>query len=249
MVLDISEILQKKLEDMEASGEIRERIEKRLEESIHKAIDETFGGYRLQDQLRKNLETGIGPEARDFGLGAYGQIVADRIQEVLRGNISEELREKVQKSVDRVIVRKHDGIKLSDIVKAYREGMRDNRLICNDYTDQYRFCMDLRRENDGNWRKYTCRFCPEEEWDEDLEESVEIQFLQLTMTGKADDPERISRCKIGGMAVREAIGSRYLSGFRMLCANLVLNKTGVILDWEDAVRESQDCDYDGYEED
>lgn len=248
MTLDISEILQKKLEDMEASGEIRERIEKRLEESIHKAIDETFGGYILRDRLQKELKTGIGPEAVKFGLEAYGQIVADRVREVLQGSLNEELREKVQKAVDSVIVQKHDGIKLSDIVRAYREEMRDNRLICNDYTDQYRFCMDLQREIDGNWRKYICRFCPEEEWDEDLDESVEIQFLQLMTTGKTADPERISRCKIGGMAVQEAIGSRYLSGFRMLCANLVLNKTGVILDWEDAVGESRDCDYDGEED-
>lgn len=247
MVLDISEILQKKLEDMEASGEIRERIEKRLEESIHKAIDETFGGYRFRDRLQKELETEIGSEAVKFGLGAYGQIVADRVREVLQGSLNEDLREKAQKAVDSVIVQKHDGIKLSDIVRAYREEMRENRLY-NDYTDQYRFCMDLRREIDGNWRKYICRFCPEEEWDEDLEDSAEIQFLQLTTTGKADDPERISRCKIAGMAVQEAINSRYLSDFRMLCANLVLNKTGVILDWEDAVQESQDCDYGGEED-
>ena len=208
MVLDISEILQKKLEDMEASGEIRERIEKRLEESIHKAIDETFGGYRFQDQLRKYLETGIGPEARDFGLGAYGQIVADRIQEVLRGNISAELLEKVQKSVDRVIVRKHD----------------------------------------GNWCEYICRFCPEGEWDEGLDESVEIRFLRYAATGETDTPERICRCRIGGMTVRDATQARHLSDFQMLCANLVLNKTGVILDWEDAVGESWDCDYDGEED-
>ena len=248
MVLDISEILQKKLEDMEASGEIRERIEKRLEESIHKAIDETFGGYRFRDQLRKNLETGIGPEAGDFGLGAYGQIVADRIQEVLRGNISEELREKVQKSVDSVIVGKHDGIKLSDIVKAYRKEMRDSRIICNDYEGQYRFCMDLREKRDGNWCEYICRFCPKEEWDEGLDESVEIRFLRYAATGETDAPERIYRCRIGGMTVRDATQARHLSDFQMLCANLVLNKTGVILDWEDAVGESWDCDYGGEED-
>lgn len=237
MTLDINEILQKKLEEMEASGEIRERIEKNLENVIRGTVDEVFGGYTLKRTLERQMEMEINKAAKDFGLAAYGRTVAERVKELLEGNLNEELQQKVRKSVDEVLVQKHEGIKLSDLVKAFKKEVREREFTYG--TDCRTFFIGLEKTPRGIWTGYKFRFCPESEWDEDHWKSVELRFTVYQQDGSAP----IQGCLIGGEPILNTIKTRYLSDFQRLCINLTLNETEVKLDWEEALKESHDRAY------
>lgn len=237
MTLDINEILQKKLEEMEASGEIRERIEKNLENVIWGTVDEVFGGYTLRRTLERQMEMEVNSAAKDFGLAAYGRTVSERVKELLEGALNEELQQKIRKSVDEVLVQKHDGIKLSDLVKAFKKEAREKELVYR--TDCRTFFIGLKKTPNGAWTDYKFQFCPESEWDEDHWKSVELRF---TSYGQ-DRSVPVQGCLIGGEPILNTIKTRYLSDFQRLCINLTLNETKVELDWEEALKESHDCAY------
>ena len=243
MNIDFNEIVQQKLAQMEAEGVIQKKIENALEKSIMDAIDSQLGSYSFQNALGKQLEDGVSRLAKDCGLSAYNGFIAERVKDIISGLASDDMSKKIENAVRGVLVRRYEGMKLSDIFKRYRKHVMDTVDESEQY-DRQEFIMELEINESytGSFTYYTCKFCPEPEYDADDYDSVEVRFFQC----RNEQTASISSLTIGGLDMSKTLKFHCLDPFDQFLVNLFLNKTEIILDAdaaEDAAENNAYIDY------
>ena len=70
MMIDIKAIVDTKINDMQESGAIKAAIEKGVETTILKAIDEALGGYQLRNKIEKNISESVSDIVENVGFSA-----------------------------------------------------------------------------------------------------------------------------------------------------------------------------------
>lgn len=238
MEIDFSSIVQKKLEQLKQDGIIEKMIQEDLERSIRKCIDNTIGGYALQETIQNEMKNWISNDAKLLGLEAYNGLVANRAKAIVEGVLNDDLSKKITASLEEILVMRHDGIKLSEIVKKYRDFVRSD--TDSDDAERYRcFCSQIDARPDGIFTQVELRFSPESEWDADDYDSILIRIQQFR-----EDPASIYVLEFGGVDMKKAIQLRYLNEFQRMMMNLMLNETKIIMDYDAAIRETGDESYD-----
>lgn len=243
MNIDFNEIVQQKLAQMEADGVIQKKIEDALEKSIMDAIDSQLGSYSFRNALSKQMNDGISQVAKDCGLSAYNGFIAEKVKAILSGIVSDDLGKKIEEAVSGVLVQRYEGIKLSDIFKRYREHVMD-RTDDSEKEDRQEFTMELEISEDytGSFTHYTCKFCPEPEYDADDYDAVEVRFSQY----RNEQTASIRSLTIGGLDMSKTLKFGCLDQFDQFVVNLFLNKTEIILDADDAEDAAEDNAYIDY---
>lgn len=238
MEIDFSSIIQKKLEQLKQDGIIEKMIQEDLEKSIRKCVDATIGGYALQEMIQNEMKNWISNDAKLLGLEAYNGLVANRAKAIVEGVLNDDLSKKITASLEEILVMRHDGIRLSEIVKKYRDFVRSD--TDRDDAERYRcFCSQIDVRPDGIFTQAELRFSPASEWDADDYNSILIRIQQFR-----EDPASIYVLKFGGVDMKKAIQLRYLNEFQRMMMNLMLNETKIIMDYDAAIRETGDASYD-----
>lgn len=238
MEIDFSSIVQKKLEQMKQDGTIERMIQEDLEKSIQRCIDATIGGYALQEMIQKEMKNWISNDAKLLGLEAYNGLVANRAKAIVEGVLNDDVSKKISASLEDILVMRHDGIKLSEIVKGYRDFVKSD--TDPDDAERYEsFCSEVEVRPDGTFTHVELRFGPESEWDADEDESIRVRLCQYQ-----GEPGSIYLLEFGGVDMKKAIKLRYLNEFQRLMMNLFLNETKIIMDYDAAIRETDDVSYD-----
>lgn len=238
MEIDFSSIVQKKLEQLKQDGIIEKMIQEDLEKSIRKCVDATIGGYALQETIQNEMKNWISNDAKLLGLEAYNGLVANLAKAIVEGVLNDDLSKKITASLEEILVMRHDGIKLSEIVKKYRDFVRSD--TDSDDAERYGcFCSQIDVRPDGIFTQAELRFSPASEWDADDYNSILIRIQQFR-----EDPASIYVLKFGGVDMKKAIQLRYLNEFQRMMMNLMLNETKIIMDYDAAIRETGDASYD-----
>ena len=243
MNIDFNRIIQKKLTQMDVEGVIQKKIEDTLEKSIMDAIDSQLGSYSFRNALGKQMEDGISKVARDCGLSAYNGFVAEKVKAILSGIASDDLSKKIETAVSGILVQRYEGIKLSDVFKRYREHVM-NSTDDSEKEDRQEFTMELeiRESYTGSFTYYTCKFCPEPEYDADDYDAVEVRFSQC----RNEQTAPIGSLTIGGLDMSKTLKFGCLDQFDQFLVNLFLSKTEIIVDAdaaEDAAKNNAYIDY------
>ena len=243
MNIDFNEIVQQKLDQMEAEGVIQKKIEDALEKSIMCAIDSQLGSYSFKNALGKQMEDGISQVAKDCGLSAYNSFIAEKVKAILSGIVSDDLSKKIETAVSGVLVQRYEGIKLSDIFKRYREHVM-NSTDDSEKEDRQEFTMELEISDSytGSFTYYTCKFSPNPEYDADDYDAVEVRFSQY----RNEQTASIGSLTIGGLDMAKTLNIGFLDAFDAFLVNLFLNKTEIIMDADDAEDAASDCNYIDY---
>lgn len=243
MNIDFNQVIQQKLDQMEAEGVIQKKIEDALEKAIMNAIDSQLGSYSFQNAIGKQLEDGVSRLAKDCGLSAYNGFIAERVKDIISGLASDDMSKKIENAVRGVLVRRYEGMKLSDIFKRYREHVM-NSTDYSEKEDRQEFTMELEISEGytGSFTYYKCKFCPEPEYDADDYDAVEVRFSQY----RNEQTASIGSLTIGGLDMSKTLKFGYLDPFDQFLVNLFLNKTEIIVDADDAEDAASDCNYIDY---
>ena len=142
-----------------------------------------------------------------------------------------------------ILVQRYEGIKLSDVFKRYREHVM-NSTDYSEAEDRQKFTMELEIEEGytGSFTYYTCKFCPEPEYDADDYDSVEVRFSKYGNEQTAS----IRSLTIGGLDMSKTLKFGYLDPFDQFLVNLFLNKTEIIVDADAAENAAEDNAYIDY---
>ena len=224
MNINVSQIVTEKLAQLEADGTIKKKIEDALEKTITDAITSELSSYSFRREIAKQLEDAVSGVAAGCGLAAYNGYIAEKCKAIVQEHFTADIGAKVEKSLKDIMFAKHEGVKLSDIFKKYREWVLSNTDESDKY-DREEFTHELVEQRDGCWEKYTCRFADRKLCDYDNPD-IEIRFLKY---GDNDECS-ISFLYLNGYNMKETFKVGTITDFEAFVINLYYNDTKIILD-------------------
>ena len=224
MNINVSQIVTEKLAQLEADGTIKKKIEDALEKTITDAITSELSSYSFRREIAKQLEDAVSGVAAGCGLAAYNGYIAEKCKAIVQEHFTADIGAKVEKSLKDIMFAKHEGVKLSDIFKKYREWVLSNTDESDKY-DREEFTHELVEQRDGCWEKYTCRFADRKLCGYDNPD-IEIRFLKY---GDNDECS-ISFLYLNGYNMKETFKVGTITDFEAFVINLYYNDTKIILD-------------------
>lgn len=239
MNIDFNEVIQNKLQQMEAEGVIQKKIEESLEASIMKAIDDQLSNWQFRNSLGKQLEEGISRVASDCGLSAYNTFITEKVRAIVDVMASEDLGKKIETAVSEILVQRYENVKLSDIFHRFREYVMEH-VDASDKYERQNFVSRLDVRESGCFTCYTCKFSEQSEWDPEDSDSIEIRFSRYR-----EDKTRVGSITIGRYDVKNSLRLGYMSEFERFVTNLYFNGNEIEMDVEevDATNDDSYIDY------
>lgn len=226
MNINVSQIVTEKLAQIEADGTIKKKIEEALEKTITEAIISELSSYSFRREIAKQLEDAVSGVAAGCGLAAYNGYIAEKCKAIVQEHFTTDIGAKVEKSLKDIMFAKHEGVKLSDIFRRYREWVLRNTDESDKY-DRKEFTHELVEQRAGCWEKYTCRFADRKLCDYDNPD-IEIRFFKY---GDNDECS-ISFLYLNGHNVKETFKVGTITDFEAFVLNLYYNDAKIIMDAE-----------------
>lgn len=241
MNIDVSKIIENKLAELEATGVIQKKIEDAVEKSIMTAVTSELESWSFREGIGKQIKAVVGTIAKDCGLAAYNGFVAARVKDIVQNSLSADLTEKVNKTLNDIMICRHDNIKLSDIFDRYREWVCEHTDESDKWEKRNFHCeIDTEEREYGTF--YTCTFA-----DHQLEsrisrrEDPDIKLVIYARNGSTT--ASIAHLYLDGHYMKECYKIGYMTDFEAFVCNLFFNETEIILD-PDQVDDSDWFDID-----
>ena len=238
MVIDISKIINDKLNEMDTSGVIEEYIREQTEKTVKMAIEDSFGSYdfkkAVQGKIRENFPEIVG----NIGLHAYNQYLADTVRKLIIAGMEEDAADKITEAVKEILCKKRENIKLSELIKEYHSCMNDyeedEKHERNEENDG--FLCNLKKRNGyahDTFNYYSLYLDTEGDKElEDIEDiDIVVKFDSYWATSK-EQKTTIADIYFRGTRITKEFVHHHPDRFEQLLLNLYLNKTPVIMDVE-----------------
>ena len=197
-----------------------------MEKAILSAFTDEVNSYGFRKAIGEQVRKSVSTLAEDCGLPAYNGFIAEQIKSTVQELYSADIAEKLQRSINDVLLQKHDTIKLSDIFKSYRKWVLKN----TDESDKYereKFTARLEVEEDGSFTWYNCYFADEYHAVPRYQD-VDIGIRFCVYGNK--ESEKISSVYMAGHYLGDGLRIGRLSDFEAFVVNLFYNGTEIILD-------------------
>lgn len=244
MQIDISKIIQDKLAAMESDGSVKQLIEDNVENAVREAIESALGGYKMRQELEKVLADMLPDIVKDIGLDGYNAFVAETVKKLAIAGIKESARTTINERVEEILLKKRQDIKLSEILKMWRDDMNDNdeeeKRDHNEENDGFTCRVDQTRSSSEYFKYFKLLFDEEgdKEGTDPDEYAIIVKIQCWTGTGSGYDRTmqgsyfsgEIQEIYIDGNRVSKQFVNRTPSRFEALLMNLYLNKTKIIMD-------------------
>lgn len=228
MNINIGEIVNNKIKEMEENKVVENLIAETIEKSIVKAVSEAIDGWTIKRTIEKKVEDGVNGLVNDIGFTAYNTFIADTIKGIMEGVVQEDLKTKIVKTVDDVLLHKRESIKLSEIFEAYKDYLNDEL----DYQEKYdleNFIVEI-EDNDRGWIDY--KLSKEEKTSRYRDRDYDIEFT-IHENYKDESNGTLSYVKAKGKYIDQNYIPKHRARFEDLLINLLYNKTKIELDVED----------------
>lgn len=234
MTIDISGIIEAKLAQMEADGVIRKKIEDALEKSILSAVTSELDSYNFTRELRDEMKKAVSGVAEQTGLAAYNGFIAQKARQIISEVLSDDLTAKIQTALDGVLLRKHEGVKLSGIFEKYNKWVCEN-VDESDKYDRRRYTAELERSESHGFIYYEVKLSEQPDatksYSYDDDEIPDVSFRLSSWRG---EKFTISSVRLKGNDISKSLRIGVLSEIEAFIVNLFYNKTEIEVDMEDA---------------
>ena len=234
MNIDISGVIEAKLAQMEADGIICKKIEDALEKSILSAVTSELDSYNFTKELRDEMKKAVSGVAEQTGLATYNGFIAQKARQIISEVLSDDLTAKIQTALDGVLLRKHEGVKLSDIFKKYNEWVCKNVDESDKYAREW-YTADLERSESGSFTYYEVKLADRpnatKSYSYDDEEVPDVSFRLSSWRGEKFTVDTV---RLHGHDIGKSLRIGTLSEIEAFIVNLFYNKTEIEVDMEDA---------------
>lgn len=225
MNIDISEVVNAKLQSLEESGAIQKAVEDTFEKAIMKAVTEALDGYSIRSALEKKVSEQVSSAIAEMDFSTYNAIMVEKMRQLVNNYCNEDIATKATAMLEKLFVYKREEIKLSEIFDAYRNYVLESVEESDKY--EYRqFVMEC--EEDGNYGWLTCKLNEKEidRWDQAV-----IQF-SVHRDYKDKSVGTIGTLYLNGNSVKDGVVLGRLNGIEALVIQLLYNKTRIVIDVE-----------------
>lgn len=124
--MDLNKMVVESLAKMESEGKVQEIVEKHVEQTMNKVIDNLFGNYSaFSRELEKNAEEALQINFRDLNLATYNHLILEAIKDKLDDEITNQGIAKINNQIEGLLSDAKREYKLSELVKELAEEIDD----------------------------------------------------------------------------------------------------------------------------
>ena len=235
MDINISEIVNKKLKELESNKTVEKQIEESIQKTVIGAVSDALEDYSLKRNIEKQISEQVSDIVANIGFSAYNQFISDTIKRTVVDSAKNDIKKKITEAFDTIFVKKLDSIKISDVFKQYSEVLEnldeDERQRAE---DGYSFSSFI-DESDGAFKYITIIWALESQevrsryscaGDDDYK-------MEMRLSAYSDEPYTISSLEWQGQDLTKADSLYNMSDFEALLASLYFNKTKVEIDMDE----------------
>lgn len=240
MEINISEIVSAKLAQMDRDGVIQKKIEETLEKMILDVITTALNGYELRKAISDQVSQNVSEVAKNCGFSAYNGFIAERVRAIIQDMYTDDISRRVQDALNKVMLKRYENVKLSEIFSAYRKWVLKNTEESEKYERQ-RFTSQLDVQEDGNFTHYICAFADRPLNRSDVRSGYDCVDIVLKFCVYGEEGQTaISRIFLNDQDLSKSLRIGTLTEFEAFVVNLYYNKTEIILDAETVEDELDD---------
>lgn len=226
MNINIGEIVNNKIKEMEENKIVENLIAETIEKSVVKAVSEAIDGYTIKRTIEKKVEKEVCDIVNDIGFTAYNTFIANKVKDITEGTIRKDLEDKIQGTLNGILLNKKENIKLSDLFEMYRDHLNSD----TDEHEKYElenFVVEI-EDNDRGWITYKLsKEKSKYSWDK-----FDIEFI-IHENYNDESNGTMWKVKLDGENVDNSLKLGYRSEFENLLVNLMYNETVIEIDIED----------------
>ena len=241
MELNISKLVQEKLNKISEEKIIEKKIEELLEKTIIKAVEDSLEGYYLKREISEKMREEVSKVVSKIDFQSYNGFMIEKMRQIINETCREDLCDKIEKRFKDLFLCGTKEIKLFDIFKKYGE------ILCEtvDYDEKFRN------------RYWYCKFKENEEFnwiDCGLSDKAPNEYMgrfdrgiTFTVHRDAEDKNKgiIYNVYFDGKNIKDMLKIGCLNDVELLLTQAVLNEIPIIIDIEseDDIDNSYDIDY------
>nr|DAN97750.1 MAG TPA: hypothetical protein [Caudoviricetes sp.] len=162
MNIDITKIVQDKIDSLEREGVIEKTITETFEKTIISAITDSLSMYSLRREITVKMTEQVSKIVGEIDFQSYNGFMVEKMSQIINETCRKDICEKSEKEFKKLFLCQTKEIKLSSIFKRYREivhlEVEENYCLhCKCKHDDYGF-LDCELDYDTgthNYKKYS----------------------------------------------------------------------------------------------
>lgn len=241
MNIDITKIVQDKIDSLQSEGVVEKAITETFEKSILKAITDALDSYELKRNIENKVTEQVSKVVADLDFQCYNSFMVEKMSQIINETCREDICEKIEKRFKDLFLCQTTEIKLSSIFKKFRE------IACEEVEESEQY-----NRWDEGWH---CKF----EHSDYGWIDCELDYKDKRHTYKYDSAisfsvlpnyknktiGKICSLYLDGKKIENKIKFSNLNDVELLLVQAVLNEIPIIIDVEDIddIDTSFDVDY------
>ncbi|MCG7588765.1 hypothetical protein, partial [Photobacterium sp. OFAV2-7] len=142
---ELQEVMNTKVAEIIASGEIERQISKRIESVIDSALETQFRSYGpIAKQLEKIFQEKLVIDTENIDFESYNQIMLSAVKQRINGMFAESASSKFMKELDEMLGTPPHEMDIHDLVNQVAEYWRRDRSSYDDWEEE--ICIELEAE-------------------------------------------------------------------------------------------------------
>ena len=148
MNINITKIVEDKIDSLEAEGIVEKAIVETFEKAVIKAVTDSLDSYSLRNTIEKKMTEQVSKVVADLDFQSYNSFMIEKMMQIINETCREDICQKAEKKFRNVFLCQQTEIKLSDIFLKFRE------IACENVEEQ-----DKYNRSDDGWH---CKCEPSE---------------------------------------------------------------------------------------
>lgn len=222
MNVNVTEIVNNKINQLEADKVIEKAIEDTFEKSIVKGVTDALDSWSLQSAIRDKVSEQVSAVVKDLDFTSYNGFIVSKMKEIVEGICREDLCKKIEKTFTDLFICKRENIKLSEIFEKYRE------IVCEETNESDKYSRErfyIKCETNERYGWIDC------ELDEDPEpSSYSSKAIRFTVHKHSDGTGWIANVYLNGHPLDKTLTFGHLNDVELMLVQAVYNKIPIIVD-------------------
>ena len=228
MNIDITEIVKKRIDTLEAEGTIEKKIAETFENTIVKAVEDSLGSYKLRNAIEQKITEQVSKVAADLDFQSYNAFMIEKMSQIMNETCREDMCKKAEKRFRDLFLCQTKEIKLSSIFEKYGE------IACKEVEEEEKF-----NSMDEGWHckceineKYGWIDC-EMDYDDRVhryssDSAISFAVHKIPFGSKGI----IKRLYLDGHDINERFSFGRLNDVELMLVQAVMNEIPIIIDVE-----------------
>lgn len=242
MNIDVSKIVQEKIDSLAAEGVIEKAITETFEKTILKAVTDSLDSYTLRHNIEEKMTKQVSKVVEDLDFQSYNSFMIEKMSQIINETCREEICKKAEKKFKDIFLCQMDELKLSSVFEKFRE------IACESVDEQEKY-----NRCDTGWH-CKCEVDSVHDWincelDYEDKDHRYTRDCQLAFTVHRDlhdnSKGRIYNLYLDGERLGDKYKFGHLNDVELMLVQAVLNEVPIIIDVEDEddIDSSFDVDY------